>query len=122
MRLSKQQETVIEALDWLLDDLYVGQGRTVALCVALIRVALRTPGRWIYYMDHFQPGNRAVVYHTRETIGAIIRGDALLDSLNWTFAESRFMVDRIAPIPNWWPEPDVPDPGVTVWDHLNRGI
>jgi hypothetical protein len=118
MPLSNQQQHAVEVLDWLLseDDVNRRTGRTVAMAVALIRQAVRHPGRFIRYMDHV-PG-LPIARQTdivRNIVQRIIHHDRTVSRLAWTYRDRDFRMEADRPaLPNWWPDqgalPEGPPP------------
>lgn len=97
MPLNETQLRVLQALDWLFDqDIHRAEGRTLTLAVALIRQALRYPGRNVLYVDHHLGGaysdfGRLVGSQVR----SLIEEDPQLSRYEWACQRDRFRV--IAP-------------------------
>jgi hypothetical protein len=123
MPLTANQIDTVRALDWLLDP--EGQrrtGRTFALAIALIRQALRYPGRDIYYMDHVGGlAQRDMMHLCRNTIEAFTHRDPFLRHVGWTFRQRAFratlptetlVTSATIPMPpeGWWPDERAMEP------------
>jgi len=147
--LTSNQITAIYALDWLLDvsEDRRRSGRSLAWGAALIRQALRHPGRRIAYCDHITSmggeegyeNQRRIMYHV---VRNLIARHPELDRLQWEFPNMRYfwlasdqLVDTdwmpmphgtmdpvvLGPEPEPPPEPELSEPAFpapTCWERL----
>jgi hypothetical protein len=111
MPLTDQQLAAVQVLDWLLDDSDQQRqtGRSMAFSIALVRKALREPGRQVYYVDHVLGMERAR-FAQQGMVSALIHSDPSLRRLRWRFLNDRFNlvadVPELIPV-DWWPSADL---------------
>jgi len=117
MPLTPDQLQAVGILDWLLDqEGHRRTGRSLTYAVALIRQALRYPGRNIYYMDHIGHISLRDMRHlSRSLIDYLTVEDPFLRLLTWRCQQQHFqlvtipeetIVTRAAipwPMHNWLP-------------------
>lgn len=118
MPLTPQQVDAVEVLDWLLDiENHRREGRSVACAVALIRLALRYPGRHIEFRDFSPMSSRDQHMFIGGTIERFIQDDLYLRQLPWQIGnrDFAFVPPRIRrgdqlvlpSVPqDWWPDGD----------------
>lgn len=139
-------------LDWLLDpsEEYRQTGRSFAISIALVRLALRYPGRWVYFIDHVQHlPQRNVQLIQRSYVRQLCSADWRLEGLPWEIGAERFRVlasdtDTYPIADQWFPSeealavgghlylkgqlaelkgrPPPEDPRKTVWQRLLDGL
>lgn len=78
MPLSELQVSSLSALEWLFDvgEEYRRTGRSFLLALALVRIGLRNPGRWVSYFDHtesMENVSRRRDEHVRDLIVRLVR-------------------------------------------------
>lgn len=101
--LRERQIEAILALDWLLDDSKdsIATGRTVTVAIALLRKALRHPGRRVYLFDHHEGVGEA--RRVLDLIMELAETEPTLFDLHFvpTTTHITYQGD---PILDWWPE------------------
>lgn len=121
MPLTPRQLNAVRSLDWLLDssDQQRQTGRSFTLAIALIRQALRYPGRDIYYTDHVpQIPHRDQIRLSHDIVQDLTERDPFLRLVGWTFRQRSFLAvlpeETIVasasipfPIDDWWPHESV---------------
>jgi hypothetical protein len=55
IKLNPIQQDYFNAINWLIDERCVGEGRTHLLAVCFIKQAFQNPGKRIQVFDHFKP-------------------------------------------------------------------
>jgi hypothetical protein len=117
--LTPQQAEAIRVLDWLLDENEGRRtGRSTVMAVALIRQALRYPGRQIFYLDHTSgyPPVRERALLVRGLVEGLVNQDPALHRLPWAFLNTHFSLTadsygEIAALPHNWLPDLAPAPG-----------
>jgi hypothetical protein len=108
MPLNSQQLDALSALEWLLDPDNRRSGRTLAIAVALVRVAGRHPGQWIEVVDHH--GRRESRDYLLRTIDLLLRNALGQDyRLRASGSDPAIMANRFIPS-DWVPSEEVLNP------------
>ena len=71
--LTERQAKSLDTITWLCDEGQGGTGRSFAIAVALIRIALRSPGRKVRFVDHY--GTPYSVEEMKDRIRAMVAAD-----------------------------------------------
>lgn len=114
--LTPQQAEAVKVLDWLLDENEGRRtGRSTVMAIALIRQALRYPGRHVFYLDHTSgyPPVRERALLVKGLVEGLVQRDPVLHGLPWAFRNTHFslMADGIDALPHNWLPSLAPAPG-----------
>lgn len=123
--LTPQQAEAVKVLDWLLDENGSRMtGRSTVMAIALIRQALRYPGRYVIYLDHTSgyPPVRERTSLIRGKVEGLINHDPVLSRQPWNFRDTQFSLraDNTDALPHNW-LPDLGDiPQGPQWESLRE--
>ena len=109
MPLTTKQQATVEVLEWLLDptENVRRSGRTLALTVALIRLAIRHPNQWIPLTDHhFTSWSTTQIGYGIEYT---VRDEEALRHLGWEFRRGQIRTTvEDSRLVNWEPSRNIP--------------
>jgi len=101
--LNQRQQDAIATLDWLFDESPDARrtGRTFVLAVSCIRRAARSPGSWVYVVDHYHTYDPASLL--LDEVRRLVASDTYLIGSLETRRPAQFRLNIPELVENWVP-------------------